>query len=79
MQLTLLLVIAAFTSSPTEAYQQENVEVIKAEYGETCPRKEVRMKVRQNTSSRVKAIISSTCTVTITIVVALSILITWQS
>ena len=59
MQLTLLLVIAAFTSSPTEAHQQETVEVIRAEYDEICPPGEVLMKVRQNITTRVKEIISS--------------------
>ena len=53
MQLKVLLVIAAFTSSPAEAHQQEIVEVIRAEYGETCPPEEVRMKFRQNITTRV--------------------------
>ena len=68
MQLTLLLVIAAYTSSTTESRQQETVEVpvIRSGYGETCPPKEVRMKARQIIATRVKEIISSTCTVTIT-------------
>ena len=67
MQLTVLLVIAAFTSSPeAHGHQQEIVEVIVAEYGETCPPEEVRMKILQNITTRVKAIISSTYTVTIT-------------
>ena len=59
MQLTLLLVIAALTTSATEAHQQEVVEVIKAGYGETCPSEEVRQEARRNITTRVKGIIST--------------------
>ena len=59
MQLTLLLVIAALTSSATESYQQEVVEVVRARYGETCPSEEVRQEIRHNMTTRVKRIFST--------------------
>ena len=61
MELKLLLVIAAITSSTTEANWQEiDAEVTKAGYGEICPSEEVCMEVRQTITTRVKEILSST-------------------